>query len=55
MKKELANLAVSFPREFLLSSGTMIGKFTKTGKFRVNLTALDLLAQHARYKVRITI
>ena len=25
----------------------------KTGKFRINLTALDLLAQHARYKVWI--
>ncbi|CAI7577769.1 hypothetical protein ACN42_g7528 [Penicillium freii] len=31
----------------------MVGKFTKTGKFRINLTALDLLAQHARYKVWI--
>lgn len=27
----------------------------QTGKFRINLTALDLLAQNARYKVRITI
>ncbi|KAJ5558993.1 Pseudouridine synthase/archaeosine transglycosylase [Penicillium sp. DV-2018c] len=53
VKKEIANLSVSFPRDVLLSMGTMVGKFTKTGKFRLNLTALDLLAQHARYKVWI--
>ncbi|KAJ5195930.1 hypothetical protein N7449_006409 [Penicillium cf. viridicatum] len=60
VNKEIANLSVSFPRENLLAIGTMIGKFTKasaigsvTGKFRINLTALDLLAQHARYKVWI--
>ncbi|KAJ5506728.1 hypothetical protein LT330_010432 [Penicillium expansum] len=53
VNKEIANLSVSFPRETLLSIGTMVGKFTKTGKFRINLTALDLLAQHARYKVWI--
>ncbi|KAI2723123.1 uncharacterized protein N7518_002387 [Penicillium psychrosexuale] len=53
--KEIANLSISFPRDQLLSMGTMIGKYTKasTGKFRINLTALDLLAQHARYKVWI--
>ncbi|KAJ5468955.1 Pseudouridine synthase/archaeosine transglycosylase [Penicillium sp. IBT 31633x] len=51
--KTIANLSVSFPRDALLSMGTMVGKFTKTGKFRLNLTALDLLAQHARYKVWI--
>lgn len=71
VNKEIANLSVSFPRDELLSMGTMVGKFTKvrvslllfwstmlilwqTGKFRINLTALDLLAQHARYKVRGT-
>lgn len=49
----LANLAVSIPRGNLLSMGTMIGKFTKTGKFRLQLTALDVIAPHARYKVWI--
>ncbi|KAI2765329.1 hypothetical protein DTO012A8_9452 [Penicillium roqueforti] len=51
VNKEIANLSISFPRDQLLSMGTMIGKYTKTGKFRINLTALDLLAQHARYKI----
>lgn len=29
VNKEIANLSVSFPRETLLSIGTMVGKFTK--------------------------
>ncbi len=27
------------------------GKFTKTGKFRLHITALEILAEHARWKV----
>ena len=34
LKLSLANLAVSVARENLLSLGTCLGKFTKTGKFR---------------------
>lgn len=29
-----------------------LGKFTKTGKFRLHITALNVIAPHARYKVR---
>ncbi|MCJ1231783.1 ribosome biosynthesis protein nip7 [Toensbergia leucococca] len=47
----LANLATSIPRQNLLSLGTCLGKFTKTGKFRLHITALDVIAPHARYKV----
>lgn len=47
----LANLATSVPRDSLLSLGTCLGKFTKTGKFRLHITALDVIAPHARYKV----
>ena len=59
----------STPRSSLLSLGTAIGKFTKSGKFRfvilcrprnealicfrIQLTALDVIAPHARYKVWI--
>ncbi|KAJ5295699.1 hypothetical protein PENANT_c001G08512 [Penicillium antarcticum] len=53
MPLKLANLSVSIPRENLLSMGTMIGKFTKTGKFRLALTCLDVISPHARYKVWI--
>ena len=47
----LANLATSISRTALLSLGTCIGKFTRTGKFRLHITALDVIAPHARYKV----
>lgn len=49
----IANLATSIARTNLLSLGTCLGKFTKTGKFRLHITALDIIAPHARYKVWI--
>ena len=51
VRLSLANLATSIPRGELLSLGTCVGKFTKTGKFRMHITALDVVAPHARYKV----
>jgi 60S ribosome subunit biogenesis protein NIP7 len=51
VREEIANLATSVARDSLLSLGTCIGKFTKTGKFRLHITALDIIAPHARYKV----
>ena len=47
----IATLATSIARPNLLSVGTSLGKFTKTGKFRLHITALDIIAPHARYKV----
>eukprot|EP00820_Chromera_velia_P018855 Cvel_27767.t1-p1 / transcript=Cvel_27767.t1 / gene=Cvel_27767 / organism=Chromera_velia_CCMP2878 / gene_product=60S ribosome subunit biogenesis protein nip7, putative / transcript_product=60S ribosome subunit biogenesis protein nip7, putative / location=Cvel_scaffold3520:463-3118(-) / protein_length=115 / sequence_SO=supercontig / SO=protein_coding / is_pseudo=false len=44
-------MAEHIPRKQLMSVGTIIGKFTKTRKFRVQITALDYLARFARYKV----
>lgn len=51
VRSSLANLATSVARPNLLSLGTCLGKFTKTGKFRLHITALDVIAPHARYKV----
>lgn len=51
VRESLANLATSVARPNLLSLGTCLGKFTKTGKFRLHITALDVIAPHARYKV----
>lgn len=51
VRSSLANLATSIARPNLLSLGTCLGKFTKTGKFRLHITALDIIAPHARYKV----
>jgi len=47
-------LAVSVARPNLVSLGTCFGKFSKSGKFKLHITALDYLAQYAKYKVRIT-
>ncbi|TFK56969.1 hypothetical protein OE88DRAFT_1722027 [Heliocybe sulcata] len=46
-------LAVSVARPNLVSLGTCFGKFTKSGKFKLQITALDYLAQYAKYKVWI--
>jgi 60S ribosome subunit biogenesis protein NIP7 len=44
--------AVKCDREHLVSLGTCFGKFTKkTQKFKLHVTALDYLAQYAKYKV----
>ena len=53
VRLSIANLAGSIPRDNLLCLGTCLGKFTKTGKFRLHITALDVIAPHARYKVWI--
>ena len=38
-------------RDNLISLGTNFGKFTKTKKFRLHITALDFLAPYATHKV----
>jgi 60S ribosome subunit biogenesis protein NIP7 len=53
VRLSLASLATSISRDNLLCLGTCIGKFTKTGKFRLHITALDIIAPHARYKLWI--
>ena len=39
-------------RDKLVHLGTCLGKLTHSGKFRLTVGALDILAQHAKYKVR---
>ncbi len=51
VRDDIMKLAVSVARPNLLSLGTCVGKFTKTGKFRLHITALDIMAEHARYKI----
>ena len=51
VRLSLANIATSIARDSLLSLGTCLGKFTKTGKFRLHITALDFIAPHARFKI----
>lgn len=49
----VAKFATSVSRERLMALGTCFGKFTKTGKFRLHITALPYLAQYAKFKVWI--
>ena len=51
VRESIARLATSVSRANLLSLGTCLGKFTKTGKFKLHVTALDHIAQHAKYKL----
>lgn len=48
-------LGISVARPNLISLGTCFGKFSKSGKFKLHITALDYVAQYAKYKVRIII
>lgn len=50
-KEELMKKAAHFPRKELISFGTCFGKFSKTHKFRLNITALDYLAPYAKHRV----
>jgi 60S ribosome subunit biogenesis protein NIP7 len=45
-------MAISIAREKLISLGVCLGKFSKTGKFRLHITSLDVLSQYAKFKVR---
>lgn len=36
-----------------MSLGVCLGKFTKGGKFRLHITALEILAKHAKHKIWI--
>lgn len=49
--ESLVKLAETVPRENIMSVGTCVGKFTKSGKFRIHITALDIIAPYARYKI----
>ena len=39
-------------RDKLVAFGTCVGKLTHSGKFRLTIGALDVIAQYAKYKVK---
>jgi 60S ribosome subunit biogenesis protein NIP7 len=51
VSESLMKSANSVKREDLLAVGVCMGKFTKAGKFRLHVTALEYLSQYAKYKV----
>ena len=44
-------MAQHIGKDELISAGTMFVKFTKTKKFKLNITCLDILAKYTKYKV----
>jgi ribosome biogenesis protein Nip4 len=40
-------------RDKLVSLGTPVGKLTHSGKFRLTISALELLSRYAKHKVRL--
>jgi len=52
VRDDVMKRAVSIGRDQLVSLGTCIGKFTHSDKFKLTVGGLDLLAAHAKYKVR---
>jgi hypothetical protein len=44
-------VVVQVARDNLVALGTCVGKLTHTGKFRLTIGALDILAQYAKHKV----
>ncbi|XP_056267268.1 60S ribosome subunit biogenesis protein NIP7 homolog [Pseudoliparis swirei] len=51
MSEKILKLATHIARDKLVSVGTCFGKFTKTIKFRLHITALEFLAPYAKFKV----
>jgi 60S ribosome subunit biogenesis protein NIP7 len=51
VSEEILKKAGHIARDHLISFGTCFGKFTKTSKFRLHITALDFLAPYAKFKV----
>lgn len=52
-REELCKKATNISRDKLLSLGVCFGKFTKSGKFHLQITCLDYLAQYCTFKVWI--
>jgi len=48
VSEEIMRKATNIARENLVSLGTCIGKFTKTRRFRLHITALDFMAPYAK-------
>nr|CAG4652217.1 EOG090X0EWC [Triops cancriformis] len=51
MSESLLKQASAIDKDNLICIGTCLGKFTKTKKFHLHVTALDYLAPYAQYKI----
>ncbi|CAH8533860.1 unnamed protein product [Dicrocoelium dendriticum] len=50
-RTSLMKHAATISRKHLLSFGTCLGRFSKSGVFRLHVTALDFLAPYAKHRV----
>ena len=48
---EVLKMASHIGRDELMTAGTCFGKFTKSNKFKLQITCLEYLAKYAKYKV----
>ncbi|KAI9617644.1 hypothetical protein H4Q26_012947 [Puccinia striiformis f. sp. tritici PST-130] len=53
ISENLMKSATSISKDTLISSGICLGKFSKTGKFKLHITSLDIISKYAQYKVWI--
>ena len=53
MSERILKLAENLSEDQLISVGTCFGKFTKSNKFLLHITALTYLAPYAQYKIWI--
>jgi hypothetical protein len=51
ISEKLLHLAHTVKPDHLISAGTCFGKFTKTNKFRLHITALTYIAPYAPFKI----
>ncbi|KAK9878883.1 hypothetical protein WA026_003712 [Henosepilachna vigintioctopunctata] len=51
VSEKILKLANTIQHNHLISVGTCFGKFTKSNKFRLNITALSYLAPYAQAKI----
>ncbi len=51
-RENIMRKATNVARENLVSLGTCFGKMTKSGKFRLHITALDFLAPYAKVSIQ---
>lgn len=51
VKESIMKKATNVARDNLVALGNCVGKLTHTGKFRLTIGALDLLAQYAKHKI----
>jgi len=51
VSEKILGLALNVSKKELVCLGTCFGKFTKSGKFQLHITALDYLAPYAQVSI----